>query len=60
MMDKMAELIGEIKEKLMELEMMAMNKEMPSYDASEDDEEEGGMDMKKAAFIAKMKKDMEM
>jgi hypothetical protein len=57
MMDKMAELIGEIKEKLAELEMMAMNKEMPEYEASEE-EIAPEMDMKKAAFVAKMKKDM--
>lgn len=57
MMEKMAALIGEIKAKVDELESLAMNKEMPEYeDEGEDDAPE--MDMKKAAFIAKMKKDM--
>ena len=55
MMEKMAALIGEIKAKIEELESLAMNKEMPEY---EDEDEMPEMDMKKAAFIAKMKKDM--
>lgn len=58
MSEKIAELIAEIKEKVQELEMIAMNKEMPEYEM-EDDEEIPEMDMKKAAFIAKMKKEME-
>lgn len=58
MSEKIAELIAEIKEKVQELEMIAMNKEMPEYEM-EDEEEMPEMDMKKAAFIAKMKKEME-
>lgn len=55
MSDKMAALIGEIKAKIEELESLALNKEMPDY---EEEEEAPEMDMKKASFIAKMKKDM--
>ena len=57
MMEKMAALIGEIKAKIEELESLAMNKEMPEYE-DEGEDEMPEMDMKKAAFIAKMKKDM--
>ena len=56
MMEKMAELIGEIKAKVEELENLALNKEMPEYEEEEDEAPE--MDLKKASFIAKMKKDM--
>ena len=57
MMEKMAELIGEIKAKIEELESLALNKEMPEYE-DEGEEEMPEMDLKKASFIAKMKKDM--
>lgn len=57
-MDKMAELIGEIKEKITELEMLAMNKEMPEMEYEAEESEDSGADMKKMAFIAKMKKEM--
>lgn len=58
MMEKMTALIGEIKAKIEELESLAMNKEMPEYEDEGEDDDMPEMDMKKAAFIAKMKKDM--
>lgn len=60
-MNKMEQLIGELKAKLAELEAMALNKEQPEMEEQEDemeDEMEDGMDLKKATFIAQMKKQM--
>lgn len=56
-MSKMEQLLSEIKEKIAELEAMALNKEMPEMDEMEEDEDDG-MDLKKATFIAQMKKQM--